>query len=302
MVANFFTAFFVPTALGIMMLGMGLSLLPEDFQRVIKYPKAVSIGLISQLVFLPIIGFVIAKVIPMQPTIAMGLIIVAICPGGPSSNLITFLAKADVALSVTLTACSSLITVFTIPVLANLGFNHFLGESTAISLPIGPTIVQIFIMTLLPVGLGMGLRQIYPELSRRLEKLTTPVAFALISIIILMLIISESKRLSGFFLQVGVGVVLMNTLSMLAGFYISKLFKLNPAQQICIAIEVGIQNGALALAITVGVLKNPDMAMAAAVYTLFMFVTGFIAISYGRKLATSNHHSKMAQKSATIRN
>lgn len=288
MVANFFTAFVVPTALGIMMLGMGLSLLPEDFQRVIKYPKAVSIGLISQLVFLPIIGFAITKILPMQPAIAMGLIIVAICPGGPSSNLITFLAKADVALSVTLTACSSLITVFTIPVLANLGFNHFLGQSAAISLPIVPTIVQIFVMTLLPVALGMGLRQMYPELARRLEKFTTPVAFALISIITLMLIISESKRLPSFFLQVGLGVVLMNTLSMLAGFYTSKLFKLNPAQQICIAIEVGIQNGGLALAITVNILKNPDMAMAAAVYTLFMFVTGFIAINYGRKLAATN--------------
>ncbi len=107
------------------MLGMGLSLVPEDFQRVGKYPKAVAIGLISQLLILPLIGLAIAKLLPMQPAIATGLMILALCPGGVSSNLVTFLAMGDVALSVTLTALSSLITVFTIPIFANLASQHF---------------------------------------------------------------------------------------------------------------------------------------------------------------------------------
>ncbi|BAY93626.1 MULTISPECIES: bile acid:sodium symporter family protein [unclassified Tolypothrix] len=285
MEASFLTAVVLPIALAIIMLGMGLSLIPEDFQRIKKYPKAVAIGLISQLVFLPIIAFIITKVVPMQPTIAMGLMIVALCPGGVSSNVITFLAKGDVALSVTLTAFSSVITVFTIPVVGNLAYQHFMGETAAIALPIGATILQIFLMTLLPIGLGMGVRQLFPEVARRLEKVTNRLAVSFLALIILLLIIREWNRLPSFIVQVGVGVALLNVISMLAGFYIGKLFNLNLPQQICIVIEVGIQNGTLAIAITAGLLNNPDMAIPAAIYSLFMNVTALIAISYGRKMA-----------------
>ncbi|WP_071192593.1 bile acid:sodium symporter family protein [Trichormus sp. NMC-1] len=288
MQASFLSAVVLPISLAIIMLGMGLSLVPEDFQRVKKYPKAVSIGLISQLVFLPIIGFVVAKVVPMQPEIAMGLMIVALCPGGASSNIFTFLAKGDVALSVTLTAFSSVITVFTIPVLGNLAYKHFMGETAAIALPIGATILQIFLMTLLPIGLGMVLRQIFPEPARRLEKVTNRLAIGLLAVIIIMLIVREWNRIPGFILQVGVGVVLLNSISILAAFYTTKLFKLNPPQQICITIEVGIQNSTLAFAISVGLLNNPEMGISAAIYGLFMYVTGWIVIRYGRRLAATN--------------
>ncbi|BAY65795.1 sodium symporter [Calothrix brevissima NIES-22] len=287
MQASFFTAVALPVALAIIMLGMGLSLVPEDFQRVKKYPKAVLIGLISQLIFLPVIGFLIATLVPMQPTIAMGLMVIALCPGGVSSNVITFLAKGDVALSVTLTAFSSVITVFTIPILGNLAYQHFIGKTAAIALPIGATILQVFLMTLLPIGLGMTVRQIFPEIARRLEKVTNRLAVGFLALIILILIIREWSNLPGFIMQVGVGVVLLNTIGMIVGYYISKLFNLNSAQQICIAIEVGIQNGTLAIAITAGLLNNPDMAIPAAIYSLFMNITGLIAINYGRKLAAS---------------
>ncbi|WP_026731191.1 bile acid:sodium symporter family protein [Fischerella sp. PCC 9605] len=293
MQASFLTTVLLPIALAIIMLGMGLSLLPEDFQRVRKYPKAVSIGLISQLIILPIIGFVIAKVVPMPPAIAVGLMILALCPGGPSSNLITYLAKGDVALSVTLTALSSIITVFTIPTFANLALQHFIRRTAAIALPISSTMLQIFLITLVPIGLGMYLRQIFPELALRLEKVTSRLAIALLAIVIIALIIREWDRLPGFILQVGISCVLLNVFSILAGLYISKLFNLDLAQQICIAIEVGIQNGTLAIAITAGLLNNPDMAVPAAVYSLFMNLTGFVAIGYGRKLVLSQKVKKM---------
>ncbi|MBD2443276.1 bile acid:sodium symporter family protein [Dolichospermum sp. FACHB-1091] len=290
MQASFLTTVLLPVALAIIMLGMGLSLLPEDFLRVTKYPKAVAIGLISQLIFLPIIGFIIAKIIPMEPAIAMGLMIIALCPGGVSSNIITFLAKGDVALSVTLTAFSSLITVFTIPILGNLAYQHFIGktETAAIGLPIGATILQIFLMTLLPISLGMIFRQILPDIALRLEKVTNRLAVAFLALIILLVIIREWNNLPSFLVQVGLSVVLLNTISMLVGFYLSKLLKLNSRQQICIAIEVGIQNGTLAIAITAGLLNNPDMAIPGAIYSLFMNLTGLIAINYGRKLADKN--------------
>ncbi|MBD2138212.1 bile acid:sodium symporter family protein [Anabaena sp. FACHB-1237] len=288
MQANFLTTFVLPTALGIIMLGMGLSLELKDFKRVTEFPKSIAVGLFSQLFILPIIGFLIAKTIPMQPEIALGLVIVAICPGGPSSNLITFLAKGDVALSVTLTAFSSIITVVTIPLLGNLAYEHFIGETAQIALPIGKTILQIFLMTLLPISVGMSIKQMFPQVANSLEKTTNIFAALFLAIIIILLVIREWNRLPEFIFQAGLGVIMLNTISMLAAFNISKLFNLNLHQKICIAIEVGIQNGTLAIAITAGLLNNQNMAIPAALYSLFMNITGFIAIIYGRNLTAIN--------------
>lgn len=285
MQASFLTAVLLPIGLAIVMLGMGLNLLPEDFQRVTRYPKAVSVGLVAQLLFLPIIGFIIASVVPMQPEIAVGLIILAICPGGPSSNLITYLAKGDVALSVTLTALSSAITVFTIPILANLTLRYFIGQNAAIALPIVQTMLQIFLITLVPVGLGMLIKQQFPDLAQPLEKVTNRLAIAILVIIISAIIVREWNRLPTFIAQVGIGVVLLNVISVLMGFWLGKLFKLKFAQRICIAIEVGIQNGTLAIAITAGLLNNPDLAVPAAIYSLFMYFAAILAIFYSRRFA-----------------
>jgi BASS family bile acid:Na+ symporter len=282
---SIFTTLILPIALALIMLGMGLSLKFEDFQRITKYPKAVSVGLFSQILLLPIIGFVITKIVPMPPAIAVGLMIIAISPGGVSSNMITYLAGGDVALSVTLTVFSSIITIFTIPLLANLALNHFLGQSAAIALPIGTTMGQIFLITIIPTAIGMYIQYKFPKLARSLEKVTSRLAIGFLALIILILVIREWSRLPEFILQAGAGVVLLNIFSMTAGFVISKLLKLSPPQQICVAIEVGIQNGTLAIAITAGMLGNQDMAIPAAIYSLFMYMTGFGAILYGKSLS-----------------
>jgi len=133
------------------MLGIGFSLVLEDFRHITCYPKMVAVGTFCQVLLLPLIGMVITQVIPMQPEIAVGLLILAICPGGPSSN--TYLAKGDVALSMTLTAVSSMFTVFTILLFSNLAIQYFLGERAANALPIGTTILQIFLMTLVPIAI-----------------------------------------------------------------------------------------------------------------------------------------------------
>jgi BASS family bile acid:Na+ symporter len=283
MQSSVFTTVLLPLALAIMMLGMGLSLVPEDFRRITRYPKAVAVGVVCQIVLLPLIGALIALVVPMQPELAVGLIVLAVCPGGPSSNLVTYLAKGDVALSVTLTAVSSIITVFTIPLFTNLALQHFLGERAAIALPIGSTMLQIFLITLLPTAIGMAIRHQSPGSARRLEKPMSRLAVGLLALIIVLLLVREGSKLPGFLVQVGIGVVLLNLLATLAGFLAGKLFQLPLAQQICIAIEVGIQNGTLAIAITAGLLNNPDMAVPAAIYSLLMYVTGFGAILYGRQ-------------------
>ncbi|KJH73069.1 bile acid:sodium symporter family protein [Aliterella atlantica] len=282
MQASFFTSVLLPIGLALVMLGMGLTLMPEDFQRVTRYPKAVAIGLVSQLLFLPMVGFLVAEIVPMQPEIAVGLIILALCPGGPSSNMITYLAKGDVALSVTLTALSSAITVFTIPIFANLSLQYFVGQNAAIALLVGQTMLQIFAIAIVPIVLGMLIRQKFPDLARRLEKTANRLAIGFLALIILAIIMREWSRLPTFIAQVGIGVVLLNTISMAIGFWFGKLFKLNFAQRICIAIEVGIQNATLAIAITAGLLNNPDMAIPAAIYSLFAYATAIGAIFYGR--------------------
>jgi BASS family bile acid:Na+ symporter len=262
---------------------MGLSLVPEDFKRITRDPKAVVVGTVCQVLLLPLIGTLITLAVPMQPEIAVGLLVLAVCPGGPSSNLITYLAKGDVALSVTLTAVSSIVTVFTIPLFTNLALQHFLGESAAIALPIGTTTLQIFLITLLPTVIGMAIRYQFPGTARRLERQMSRLAAGLLALVIVLLLVKEGSKLPGFLVQVGVGVLLLNLVAMLAGFLAGKVFRLPLAQQICIAIEVGIQNGTLAIAITAGLLNNPDMAVPAAIYSLLMYITGFGAILYGRQ-------------------
>ncbi len=278
------TTLVLPIALATIMLGLGRSLNSDDFLRVFKYPKAVTIGLIGQLVILPIIALAIANIIPMPPEIAVGLIVLALCPCGPSSNMITYLAGGDVALAVTLTVFSSIITIFTIPLFTSLALNSFLGKSAIVSLPIGTTMAQIFLITVIPIAIGMYLQQKFPELSRRLEKATNKLAAGFLVLIIILLVAKEWSRLPGFIVQAGMGVMLLNILGMAAGYAISKMLKLNIAQQICVAIEIGIQNGTLAIAITAGILKDAEMAVPAAIYSLFMYLTGFAVIFYSKNL------------------
>jgi len=287
MQSNIFTSVLLPLALAVVMLGMGLSLVPEDFKRITRYPKAVAVGSVCQILLLPLIGTLITLVVSMQPEIAVGLIVVALCPGGPSSNLITYLAKGDVALSVTLTAVSSIVTVLTIPLFTNLALQYFLGKNAAIALPLGSTMLQIFLITLLPTAIGMTIRKQFPDTAFRLEKQMSRLAIGLLALITAVILIRESSKLPGFLVQVGIGAVLLNLLATLAGLLAARLFRLSLAQQLCIAIEVGIQNGTLAIAITAGLLNNPDMAVPAAVYSLFMNITGLGIILYGRQAVGS---------------
>lgn len=285
MQADFFTNILLPVGLGVLMLGMGLGLILADFQRITRYPKAVLIGLVNQIIILPIVGFIIVSLLPLRPEIAVGLMIVAICPGGPSSNVLTYLAKGDVALSVTLTAFSSIITIFTIPFLASFILQHFMGEGAAISLPIGSTMAQIFLIIVLPLVIGMTIRHYFPLLAKSLEPITNRLAVIFLAVIICLLILREWQRLPLFIAQTGLAVIILNTIASLIGFFSGRLFQLTIAQRICIAIEVGIQSGTLAIGITAGLLKNPELAIPAMVYSLWMYVSAFIAVYYGRKKA-----------------
>ena len=292
MESSFLTAVFLPFALFIIMLGMGLGLTVKDFTRIFVEPKAVIIGLIAQLIIVPVVGFLLAMFFPLSPELAVGVVILAACPGGPTSNLVTYLVKGNVALSITLTAISSLVTVFTIPLVVNLAMQQFMTESVALQLPFLKTVIQIAVITLIPVSLGMLTHHYAPTLAATIEKKVKWLSLFFLGLIIVGLLLKERENVSSFFLQVGGVTLTLNVLTMVLGYGLSVLTGLNRECAKAITVEVGIQNGTLAILIasTPTFLNNPNMAIPAAVYALLMFVTSgiFVGLIQQRKMKVSS--------------
>ncbi|MGB7488033.1 MAG: bile acid:sodium symporter family protein, partial [Phormidesmis sp.] len=203
MESSFLTAVFLPLALFIIMLGMGLGLTLSDFKRIATAPRSVLLGLFAQLVMLPLVGFLLASTFSLSPELAVGVMVLAACPGGPTSNMVTYLAGGNVALSITLTAISSLITVFTIPLVVNLSVRRFIGENISLQLPFGQTVVQIAVVTLIPVALGMMLHRWAPQFSAQVEKSVKWLSLFFLALIIFGLLLKERANVPEFFLQVG---------------------------------------------------------------------------------------------------
>ena len=262
----------------IVMLGMGLSLEMTDFKRIFKDPKAIFIGLINQLILLPLIGLAVVLIFPMDPEIAIGVMILAACPGGPTSNLISFMAKADLALSVSLTALSSVITILTIPFIVNFALTYFLEEGRMIELNVFETIIQIFVIVVVPITIGMLIRKYRPVFA---DRMSTPVKIGsgvVLALIIVGIVIKERAHMTDYFQQAGIATLVLNVGTMVVGFLTARLFSLERPQAFSIAIESGIQNGTLAITIAVVLLNNTAFAVAPAVYSLIMFLTGGVVI------------------------
>jgi BASS family bile acid:Na+ symporter len=273
MESNFLTAVFLPLALFIIMLGMGLGLTVSDFKRIFVDPKAVILGLLAQLILLPVVGFILAGLFPLTPELAVGLMILAACPGGPTSNLMTYLAKGNVALSITLTAISSLITVFSIPLVVNLAMQSFLGTAAALQLPFLTTVLQIAVITIIPVSLGMLLRAKAPGLAARIETWVKWLSLFFLGLIIVALLVKERANVGRFFVQVGWVTLALMVITMALGYGLATLTKLDTRSTTAITIEIGLQNGTLAITIASAstFLNNPEMAIPAAIYSLLMF-------------------------------
>lgn len=281
------TALFLPLALGIIMLGMGMTLTLSDFKRVFLYPKAILLGLGNQLLLLPLLGLVIIALFDLQAELAVGVMLLALCPGGATSNIITHLAKADLALSISLTALSSTITNFSIPFLLNLALFHYMGGAEAVQLPIGKTIVQIFAVTILPVSVGMLIKQYLPSLTAKSLKAVNIMSAVFFVLILLMAIIKERANIVPYFMEAGLPALLLNLVAMFAGYASGLFLALQFKQRVAIAIETGIQNGTLAIAIALSpvMLNNTQMAIPAAIYSLIMFLTASMLVLWSRNRA-----------------
>lgn len=268
---------FLPLSLAIIMLGMGMTLIPKDFSRIFKFPKAAIIGLINQLVFLPIIGFVLAIVFNLNPTMAVGLMILATCPGGPTSNLITQVCKGNIALSVTLTAIASIISILTIPFILSYALSFFGSDTNVtIQLPIVDTILQIMVITVIPISIGMLIRNYKPNFAKRMEK-PMRIASTVIFILVFIAVLAANYKMIGTGMkQVGLVTLALNITTMGIGYLTAKFFKLNLKNAISITVESGIQNGTLAFVIATTILNNVEMGIPIGAYSIWMFITGGI--------------------------
>jgi BASS family bile acid:Na+ symporter len=284
MESTFLTALLMPAALAFIMMGMGLSLVPDDFKRIFLYPGAGILGLLMQFVYLPAIGFVLVHLFGMTGPSAVGMMILVACPGGPSSNLITNLAHGDTALSISLTAVSSLLSVLTIPLIVNYALGHF-GITGVVSLPLSQTIIQILLITILPVGLGMLIRHKRADLAKKSDKWVKITSALFLAFIILAVAIKERAGIADAFRAVGPPLLLLNILMLLSGITLGRIARLTPAQGITISIETGIQNGTLGIFVAATLLGNSAMTVPSAIYSLIMFVTSIGVIYYGRGVA-----------------
>lgn len=269
------TQVFLPLSLAIIMLGMGMTLIPADFGRIVKYPKAVLIGLTNQLILLPLIGFGLCIAFNLDPIMAVGVMILASCPGGPTSNLITQVSKGNIALSVTLTAIASFVSILSIPFILSYALEYFTSQgATTIALPIVDTILQIMVITVIPISIGMFIRNKKPAFAQRMERPMRIASTVIFIIIFIAVIAANFSELGDAMKRVGIVTLLLNLGTMGLGFITARLFQLKFKDTISITIESGIQNGTLAFVIATTILNNIEMGIPIGAYSVWMFVTG----------------------------
>ena len=272
----------LPLALAFIMLTLGLGLTGQDFIRVIKQPKDFLIGLLSQIILLPIVAFIIIKIWPISPELAIGVMIIASAPGGVTSNILTSLARGDVALSISLTAVISLLSVLTVPfvVLTSvdlLGLNNITENISLLSMAI-----QMFLIVAAPTFLGMIIRKYANNFTLNFEPTAKKISVALFIIVLIGAILSEKENLVNYFAQAGLITLLLNILMMILAYNLAKIFGSGSQQKKAISIECGLQNGTLAIFVGTVLFGGGVYIIPAATYSLIMFLTSILFVFFLR--------------------
>ncbi|MFW5644350.1 MAG: bile acid:sodium symporter family protein [Bacteroidota bacterium] len=287
---NLFSDIFLPITIAIITLGMGLSLRLKDFKHIFLYPKSVIIGICSQMLLLPVIAFIIASLFNFDPLHKVGLIIISACPGGATSNLVTYLLRGNVALSISMTVINSIITLITIPAVVSLGLYYFTSQEANITLPVGSTILKVFLVTVLPAYAGVNLRHFFPNTSKKIEKYQRYILpILLLGIYSGVIFIDEGDRKTNIFdhLRVLPYPFLLNVATMFMGWMVARWTSLKKVNQFTISIEVGLQNSALAIFVAATLLESHAMAIVPVIYGSFSFFTTFL-FGYGVKKILGN--------------
>ncbi|MDZ4233669.1 MAG: bile acid:sodium symporter [Dietzia sp.] len=275
----------LPVALAIIMVGIGLSLTKEHFAVQARSPWATIVGLFGQLVLVPLTGVVVALVFGLPAMLALGVVLVAATPGGATSNLITYLARGNVALSVILTALTSVAVILTLPMWFGIGARVIPGASDAeVTVPLGQTFGLLLGVILIPVLLGMLLRARRPALAARIERFVGIVGLVVLVLLIVGIVLGERDRIVDLVVAVGPAVVVLNLALIVVGGLLAWVCRLRRAEQIAIAVEFGIKNTTLTLLIAFTVIGDEEVGLAAAVYSIVMYVTAFLVVYGGRRL------------------
>ena len=274
---------FLPLALAFIMLSLGLGLTGEDFLRVIKQPRDFLVGAFSQIILLPIIAFIIVKIWPIAPELAIGVMIIAAAPGGVTSNLLTSFAKGDVALSVSLTAIISLLCVFTIPFIVLTSVKLLNDANITEDISLISMSRDMFLIVTVPVILGMLFRKFVSGAALKFESIAKKVSTALFVLVLLGAIAAERENVVSYFAQAGLITLTLNIIMMIVAFYLAQLLSSGIKQKICITIECGLQNGTLAIFVATSIFNGGMYVIPAATYSLIMFATSLIFVYLVRK-------------------
>ncbi len=274
----------LPWVLRFVMVGLGLTLSVADLKRVVVFPKAVITGLVGQLLLLPLLAFGLALLLAPTPEIAVGVIILAACPGGVTSNAYAFAARADVALSVTLTAISSFITVLTIPTLTYVALQVFMQQGQVPDLPVLQMFQTLATFTVIPIAIGMTLRAIWPAAVQLVIEALRRVTVAVLMFVIVAAAVSSYELILMYFLQASLLVVGLNISSMLMAYGLARGVTLTTSQSITITYEIGVQNLTLALLITLTLLQDESLAITTLLYAAVMPATAMAFIAVARQM------------------
>ncbi|OAL79679.1 bile acid:sodium symporter [Acinetobacter sp. SFB] len=268
-------AFFLPVALAIMMTGLGLELTVKDFLRIQRHPKVIFLALFAQLIILVLIAFLICILLKLPPLLAVGLMLLAASPGGPTANLISYLFKGDVALNITLTAINSLICTFTLPFIVNLSIHYFLGDHAKIGMP-AEKITQVFLIVFIPVCLGMLIRSIAPNLALKLNRPMRLFSVLFLFLIFFYAIYRERFNIVEYFADIGFATALFCFISLSVGYLIPHMAGISDKQARACTFEIGIHNTSVAMTIALSVLSSTTIALPAGIYSIFMYIFAFI--------------------------
>ena len=277
---NFITDVILPLALAFIMFTLGLGLSVKDFSNVFKKPKNFLIGLISQLIFLPIVGLILVIIWPLPIEIAIGVMLIAAAPGGVTSNILTYFARGDVALSVSLTAVMSLLSAVSVPIVLAISIGLIGDTSLPESISLTGIALSMFLIVTLPVLLGMGVRSFLNSLTLKIEKSARFISTLLFVLVLLGAILAERENVISYFAQTGLVVLALNILMMLIAFYWSGFFGTGISQKKAIAIECGLQNGTLAIFVGTTVFGGGLYIIPAATYSLIMYLTSLLFIYF----------------------
>ncbi len=273
---NVITQIFLPLSLAFIMFSVGLELTIQDFKRVVVQPKDFIVGAISQVVLLPLVAFTLLSFWSIEPALAVGVMIIAACPGGVTSNLMTYLARGDTALSVSMTALISLAAVMTLPFIVSFAIIHFMEAASAPELSIGKTVIGVFGITTVPVIIGMGTKRYAPGFAEKFERIARIIAAVLFVVIIFGAIYAERDNVVDYFRQAGPITLALNLIMMALALTIAKMSKLGEPQQTAITLECGLQNGTLAIFVAVTLIGSQTMMIPGAIYSLLMFPTAIV--------------------------